>query len=202
MHSDRILSVLTQLLSLRAPRKHFAELLQRAKGGIQHFIPLIQFSDSTWATCTRTRKSISGNCTFMYGNLVSWCTQKQPVIALSSCEAEYVALASTFKEGCYLCNLFGCFVEAVSSFLGQPNSLVYCDNNGTMHMAENQVNNSRTKHIDLRFHFIRSKLRENFALDKVHTDENVADFFTKPLAKPKFEKFKTMVLSGLNATEP
>ena len=69
-------------------------------------------------------------------------------------------------------------------------------------MAENQVNNSRTKHIDLRFHFIRSKLRENFALDKVHTDENVADFFTKPLAKPKFEKFKTMVLSGLNATEP
>ena len=77
--------------------------------------------------------------------------------------------------------------------MSSPLVNLFCDNQGAIHMALNDVNNSRTKHIDIRHHYIRNKLHDNFTMSKVHTDDNVADLFTKPLDEPKFTKFVKML---------
>jgi hypothetical protein len=95
------------------------------------------------------------------------------------------AMTSAIKDGIYFRNLFG-------EIMGPTHVAVNLkdDNQGAIFIALNTVNNSRTKHIDIRHHFIRDVLRNGlYFLSKVHTNYNVADFFTKPLAKPKFVTF-------------
>ena len=154
-------------------------------------LPITTYSDSDWATCKLTRRSLSGRCTFVSGNLISWVSSRQKVVALSSCEAEYIAAADAAKDGTYMVNLLhsifpNMYPDDISI---QPLVNLYCDNQGAIYMALNEVNNNRTKHIDIRHHYIRQKLLENFAMSKVHTDNNIADVFTKPLDYPKFSKF-------------
>ena len=99
----------------------------------------------------------------------------------------------------YMANLlhevFHCMYPKTMST--KPLVSLYCDNQGAIHMALNEVNNNRTKHIDIRHHYLRQKLLDNFAISKVHTNENVADIFTKPLDHSKFSKFVTLL--GIHA---
>jgi len=113
------------------------------------------YSDADWASST-DRRSISGYCFTLTegGPLISWKSRKQATVALSSCEAEYIALAATVQEGIYLVQLLN------DIGIRQESILIYEDNQGTMALAQNPVKHQRSKHIDVRHHFLRNEIKE------------------------------------------
>ena len=151
-------------------------------GGIND-LPLHGFTDSDWGGDTSTRASVSGYCWFFAGGLVSWSAKKQICIALSTTEAEYVAMTRAFQEGIWLRNNF----QQLS--INLPSSVsIQSDNEGAIALASNGISHNRTKHIDIRFHFIRSHIdSKNFTLSHIPGTDNCADIFTKPLPRPIFE---------------
>ena len=152
------------------------------------------FSDADWASQSH-RHSISGYAFRMGKGAVTWSSKKQAIVALSSTEAEYIAQTHAAKELIWLRTFLG---ELTTPFSG-PITLP-CDNQGAIALSKDNKFHARTKHIDIRYHFIREAVENNQVfMYYVPTDENVADIFTKPLAKPKFEKF--VKLLGLGSLE-
>jgi hypothetical protein len=152
------------------------------------------FSDADWASQSH-RHSISGYAFRMGKGAVTWSSKKQAIVALSSTEAEYIAQTHAAKELIWLRTFLG---ELTTPFSG-PITL-HCDNQGAIALSKDNKFHARTKHIDIRYHFIREAVENNQVfMHYVPTDENVADIFTKPLAKPKFEKF--VKLLGLGSLE-
>ena len=152
-------------------------------------LEMFGYCDSDWGG-SLDRKSISGYCFMLHKNgpLVSWKSCKQNVVALSSCEAEYVALTSAFKEARFLRQLVsdinGCTKQSIRLF---------ADNQGAIALAKNPVHHQRSKHIDIRYHFIRLDVEEGVViLEYVPTNENIADLFTKPLSGFKFNDFASI----------
>ena len=144
------------------------------------------YCDSDWGG-SLDRRSVSGYCFMLHKNgpLISWKSCKQNIVALSSCEAEYVALTSAFKEARFLRQLFadinGSEKQSVKLFV---------DNQGAIALAKNPVHHQRSKHIDIRYHFIRFDVEEGIViLEYVPSSENYADLFTKPLSGIKFTDF-------------
>jgi len=139
--------------------------------------PVIEaYCDSDWAGDESDRKSVSGGLTFLFGNLVSWGSRKQKTVALSSCEAEYMAITEEMKDILYLTHLMEPIVE-----LSYPVTL-HIDNMGAGYMAQNAINNQRTKHIDIRYHFIRQHIQDGkVELFYIDTKDNIADCMTKSL---------------------
>lgn len=117
-------------------------------------ITLIGYSDADWASSTDDRRSISGYCFSLNraNPLISWKSRKRPTVALSSCEAEYIALAAAVQEGMYLTQM----VKDIGEVSGPV--LIFEDNQGTIPLSKNPVNRQRSKHIDARYHFIRNVL--------------------------------------------
>ena len=146
------------------------------------------FCDADWAS-NKHRHSISGY-SFHFGcGTVSWSSKKQYIIALSSTEAEYIAQTHAAKEALWLRS----FLDEVRGTGGGPMT-INCDNQGAIALAKDNKFHSRTKHIDLRFHFIREAVQdEKIAVSYIPTDENVSDVLTKALARPKFQRFVEML---------
>uniref|UniRef100_A0A8D8LBR2 Copia protein n=1 Tax=Cacopsylla melanoneura TaxID=428564 RepID=A0A8D8LBR2_9HEMI len=145
---------------------------------------LYGFVDADWANDKDDRKSISGYCYFVYGNLVSWCTRKQSLVSLSSTEAEYIACSVATCEALWL---KGILLDLSIEIDHVP---LYEDNQSAIHMAKNRENGKRTKHVDIKYHFIRDEVEKgNVILKYVPTDKQVADMFTKSLSYPVFQKF-------------
>ena len=145
------------------------------------------FADADWAGCSESRKSTSGEV-FKIGNCtVSWRSKKQSVVALSSCEAEYISLCSAAQETVWLRNLL-----ADVGFEQTQATTIREDNQGAMCLARNPKDHTRTKHIDVKFHYTRETI-ENNILKLVYcpTGEMVADTLTKGLPKSGFEKFRS-----------
>lgn len=140
-------------------------------------------SDSNWGGLMGDKcKSTSGYVFYVYGSLVSWSSRKQPTVALSSTEAEYIALCSASTQALWLINLLDELDETYES----PVSIL-CDNTSAVHVAENPSHHGRMKHIDIKFHFIRDKIRDKLIkVDRVPSSENLADLLTKPLPRPAF----------------
>ncbi|RVW82434.1 Retrovirus-related Pol polyprotein from transposon RE1 [Vitis vinifera] len=117
------------------------------------------------------------------GNLVTWRSKKQSVVARSSAEAEYRALAQGICEGIW--------IKRVLSELGQTSSspiLMMCDNQAAISIAKNPVHHDRTKHIEIDRHFITEKVTsETIKLNYVPTKHQTADILTKALPRPNFE---------------
>ena len=135
------------------------------------------YCDSDWGG-SLDRRSISGYCFMLQENgpLISWKSCKQNIVALSSCEAEYIALTSAFKEARFLRQLFadinGREIQSVKLF---------GDNQGAIALAKNPVHHQRSKHIDIRYHFIGFDVEEGIVnLEYVPSSKNYADLFTKP----------------------
>lgn len=125
------------------------------------------------------------------GPLISWKSRKQPTVALSTCEAEYIALANAVQEAKFFMQL--CLDMKVG--IKEGKSLVMIDNQGAMNLAKTPVQHQRSKHIDIKYHFIRSEIQEGrISLEYVPTEENVADVFTKPASRIKLERFRRIML--------
>ena len=144
------------------------------------------YSDSDWAGCKDSRKSTSGLVCRLGNCTISWRSKKQPIVALSSTEAEYVALCAASQEVVWIRRL----LHGVAHKQGDA-TVVYEDNQGAMCLARNPKDHSRTKHIDVKYHYIREAVeKEVIRVSYLPTAEMVADALTKGLAKPKFEKFR------------
>lgn len=137
------------------------------------------FVDSDWGSNKQDRKSYTGYVFKLSGAAVSWKSCKQKTIALSSTEPEYyMALSEASKEAIYLRNL-------LSEIQGRLDIItLYNDNQGAQKLCSNPVFHEKTKHIDIRHHFVREAVENKLIkLDYLSTDEMVADILNKRLKK-------------------
>jgi hypothetical protein len=150
---------------------------------------LMGYSDSDHACDVDDRKSTSG-VLFYFGNCpVSWVSQKQRIVAQSSCEAEYVAAAAAASQGVWLARL-------LEELLGERSAKfrVRIDNQSAISLRKNLVFHERSRHIDVRYHFVRNCVEDGkLEVDHVRTNEQHADILTKPLARFRFQELKEKI---------
>jgi hypothetical protein len=143
---------------------------------------LMGYSDSDHAGCKIDRKSTTGGCHFLGGKLVSWTSKKQTSVSLSTAEAEYVSAASCCAQILWMKN------QLLDYGIKYSKTPIFCDNTSAIAISNNPVMHSKTKHIDLRYHFIRDHImKNNIELHFIPTDKQLADIFTKPLDVKTFE---------------
>ena len=153
-------------------------------------MPLAGFSDADWAGDVETRRSTSGMVFMMAGAAISWRSKSQKTVALSTCEAELMALAATLQEALWLRRLQD---ELQVSATQQPIQL-WGDNQGANILARDHKFSNRTKHMALRYFFIREQLELGaVTLDYCCTEKMIADIFTKPLQRILFQRFRKML---------
>ena len=147
---------------------------------------LVGYSDADWAGDVDTRKSTSGYV-FMLGNaVISWASKKQSVVALSTTEAEYIALCSASQETVWVRRL----LESLRVRQVGPTT-VFEDNQGTIFLSKNPKDHSRTKHIDIKYHYVRQAVQKGeIDVRYCETKRMIADTLTKGLPKPAFEKHR------------
>jgi Reverse transcriptase (RNA-dependent DNA polymerase) len=156
------------------------------------YVNIIGYTDADWAGCPHDRKSTSGFCMFVGGNAVTWRSKKQAVVARSSAEAEYRAMAAATSEIIWLRLL----LKELGHNVDDNPTILYCDNQAAMHIATNPVFHERTKHIDVDCHFVREKiLNKVIKTAYIRSTDQIADIFTKPLAKGIFEVLKSKLTS-------
>jgi len=148
---------------------------------------LVGWTDSNWAQDPDDRRSTSRFAFDVGEGVISWSSKKQPTVATSSVEAEYIASANATKEAVWLRTLL-----RELDLPQKKATIIYADNQGSIALAHNPVSHSRAKHIDIQHHFIRECVeRGEVSLDYVSTKEMMADIFTKALPRESFEKFQT-----------
>ena len=144
------------------------------KGGSEE---LVGYTDSDYAGDQDDRKSTSGYVFLMSSGAISWSSKKQPVVALSTTEAEFIATASSACQVVWLRRILKVLNQEQSSPM-----VVFCDNISAIKLSKNLVMHGRSKHIDIRFHFLRDLVRDGI-LELIHcsTQQQVADVLIKPL---------------------
>lgn len=148
---------------------------------------LVGYSDASYAE-QKDRKSTSGYA-FLYGGAaITWSSKKQPIVAMSSMEAELIALTSTTKEAMWL--------RKLQTDLKQPKEAIQLleDNQGTIQYAQDGTHNDRTKHIGVRYFFVQEKLANGeITVKYIPSTEMIADILTKPLGGNLHTKFTKML---------
>lgn len=157
----------------------------------ERFPGLVAMADSDWANDSIERRSTTGWIVLYNGTPVSWYSGLQSVIALSTCEAEYVALSECCRELVYL--------RQLADFLKDPcastATVIYEDNQGTIDLVGNPVHHKRSKHIDVKYHYIRAQQQDGkVVVKKVHTDYNIADMFTKSTSVQTFNRHVSVIM--------
>ncbi|GKA21202.1 hypothetical protein Tco_0701191 [Tanacetum coccineum] len=144
-------------------------------------IETIVYADSDHAGDYVDRKSTSGVCTFMGCCLTSWFAKKQTALAISTTEAEYVSARKACQQALWM-------KQALIDYdIRLDDVLIMCDNKGAIDLSKNPIQHSRTKHIEIRHHFLRDKVQKgNNSIEKVASEDNIADIFTKPLIREVF----------------
>jgi hypothetical protein len=142
---------------------------------------LLVYYDSDYVGCKVDRKSTTGTFHFLGRSLVSWSSKKQNSVALSTAEAEYVAASACCAQLLWMKQTlsdYGCEFSKIS---------LLCDNESAIKIANNPVQHTRIKHIDIRHHFLRDhEAKGDIALHHVSTERQLADIFTKPLDEQRF----------------
>ncbi|GJZ13603.1 hypothetical protein Tco_0548833 [Tanacetum coccineum] len=158
---------------------------------------LTAYADADHAGCQDTRRSTSGSAQFLGDKLVSWSSKKQKSIAISSTEAEYIALS-----GC--CSQILWMRSQLTDYGFQFNKIpLYCDNKSVIALCCNNVQHSRAKHIDISYHFIKEQVENGIMeLYFVRTEYQLADIFIKPLPRERFNFLIDKLDSILQAGNP
>ncbi|GKC78908.1 hypothetical protein Tco_1129682 [Tanacetum coccineum] len=144
---------------------------------------LKRYSDSDYAGCNMDRKSTLGACQLLGGKLVCWSAKKQQSVAMSLAEAEYVAAV-----GC-CANILWMKSQLTNYDIIYEKVPIFCDNTSAIAILNNPLLHSRTKHIDIRYHFIRYHiLKRDIELHFIPSQYQLADIFTKPLDEPTFKR--------------
>ncbi|GJY09043.1 retrovirus-related pol polyprotein from transposon TNT 1-94 [Tanacetum coccineum] len=144
-------------------------------------IETIVYADSDHAGDYVDRKSTSGVCTFMGCCLTSWFSKKQTALAISTTEAEYVSAGKACQQALWM-------KQALIDYGVRLDDIpIMCDNKGDIDLSKNPVQHSRTKHIEIRHHFLRDNVQKgNISIEKVSSEDNIADILTKPLKREPF----------------
>ncbi|KAK9706501.1 hypothetical protein RND81_07G130100 [Saponaria officinalis] len=150
---------------------------------------LYGFTDSDYAGDEDDRRSTSGYA-FMLGNgAVSWSSKKQPIVTLSSTEAEFVAATACACQAIWIRRI----LEELK-FKQEGATTIFCDNISTIKLSKNHVLHGRSKHIDVKYHFLRDLVtNEIIDLEYCPCEDQVADILTKPLRVPTFVKMRKLL---------
>jgi hypothetical protein len=170
-------------------------------------IPILAYTDADWGGDLDDRKSTTGYVVFVYGCAVSWQSKKQTTVALSTAEAEYMAISSVLQEIIWLHHLLEELglrrrcphedeVGVMESFECSPPAVIFTDNRAAKSLCESEGSlHSRTKHIDLRHNWIKDAVRRReVRIEWCQSSEQVADIFTKPLDKKTFKQLRERLL--------
>ncbi|GJT28141.1 retrovirus-related pol polyprotein from transposon TNT 1-94 [Tanacetum coccineum] len=170
---------------LNAVKRIFRYLKGTINMGLWHLkdtdMSMTAYANAYHAGCQDTRRSTSGSAQFLGDKLVSWSSKKQTCTAISSTKAEYIALS-----GC--CAQILWMRSQLTDYGFQLNKIpLYCDNKSVIALCCNNVQHSRAKHIDVRYHFIKEQVENGIVeLYFVRTEYQLADIFTKPLPRERF----------------
>ncbi|GJT39805.1 putative ribonuclease H-like domain-containing protein [Tanacetum coccineum] len=147
------------------------------------------YSDSDYAGANLDRKSTTGGCQFLGRRLISWQCKKQTIVATSTTEAEYVAAASCCGQVLWIQN------QMLDYGFNFMNTKIHIDNESTICIVKNPVYHSKTKHIEIKHHFIRDSYEKKIIkVEKIHTDFNVADLLTKAFDGPRFKSGRPILI--------
>lgn len=147
------------------------------------------FSDADWAGDLDDRKSTSGYVFMMSGAAISWNSKKQSCVALSTAEAEYIALSKAAQESVWLRRILMDMGEKQSNAI-----IIHEDNQSAIAMTKNPQFHGRAKHIDMKYHYVRELVRENkIELRYCQTGNMIADIMTKGIGRVQFEKLRNMI---------
>jgi hypothetical protein len=151
------------------------------------------YCDSDWGSNPDDRRSITGYVFLVAGGAVSWQAKKQPTVALSSVEAEYMASTQATKEALW----WRTFLHELGNDVSAP-IWIYSDSQGSIALSKNPEYHARTKHIDIQHHFVREHVSNGHVyFSYVSTDNMAADILTKPLAREKHHRLlKELGLNG------
>ena len=154
------------------------------------------FVDSDYAGCPDTRRSTTGWVFTLAGGPVSWSSKRQATVADSTCEAEYIAAGEAAKEAIWIKG----FVNDLKLLPNLGTVKLHVDNTSAIKLAKNPGMHSRTKHIDIKHHFLREKVQDGtISLVQIKGKDNPADIFTKPLGRIDFERHAGGLLSHSQA---
>ncbi|GKA74626.1 retrovirus-related pol polyprotein from transposon TNT 1-94 [Tanacetum coccineum] len=144
-------------------------------------IETIVYADSDHVRDYVGRKSTSGICTFMGCCLTSWFSKKQTALAISTIEAEYVSARKACQQALWM-------KQALVDYDIRLDDIpIMCDNKGAIDLSKNLVQHSRTKHIEIRHHFLRDNVQKgNISIEKISSEDNISDILTKPLKRDPF----------------
>jgi hypothetical protein len=164
--------------------------LNNTNNDVKHIVTS-SYCDASYGGDEDNRSSTSGFLVYVGDNLVSWSSRKQDIVTLSSCEAEYVSACETAKEIVWINHLL-----SELTFKQTSPTLLYCDNQSAIVYSNNKKITSRTKHIDIRYHFLKM-LVKNQSIDMkwISTDKQLADVLTKSLGSTLFTKFRDQLVS-------
>ncbi len=152
-------------------------------------LQLLGYSDADWGGDLEARKSTTGNVFYFGNNPISWLSSLQKTVALSTCEAEYMALKEAVKEGLWLYRFITYIDQILLININLQIPKILCDNESAIKLAENPEFHKRSKHIDITYHFIRETTQnKEIQLLGVSTKEQKANGFTKPIDKAKQEE--------------
>ena len=165
--------------------------IQFSAGKAQH---LIGYSDADHANDSSTRRSNTGYCIFYGGGPISWKCARQPIVTLSTTEAEYVSGCELTKQ---LIPIRELLIELGDMREGAP-AKIMIDNLSTIKIAKDESAQHRTKHIDVRAKWLTEQFHaKKITIDHIRSDEQVADILTKPLAKTKFIKNQSLIMTSM-----
>jgi transposase InsO family protein len=157
-------------------------------------LELCGYSDADWGGDLTDRKSTTGYCTMLNGNLISWQSKKQTTVALSSTEAEYMAICDITKEIMWIKMI----LEELNFKVITP-IIIYVDNQSSIKISENDISHERTKHIDIKHYFVKDAIQQKIIqLKWISTHQQLADIFTKSLPSPTFTSLRDKLITHPN----
>lgn len=159
------------------------------------------YTDANWGGCKDTRRSTTGWIIRLGNCWIDWKVHKQPTVALSSCEAEYMAICEVTQAIMWtIAMMKEMDIHTATNITGRTSSnlpipVVTSDNKSAIAMAKNDMLHNRSKHIDIKYHFIRDEITKGtISLQWISTHDQVADIFTKTLVPRLFLKFRDLLV--------